>query len=247
MTNRRQSSQLHVISLILALLGLLLLPLMLFYQPPPVIVLPWQTQLVGSIFLVICVLGLIAGITPSHCSFTRRKKSDKQKLASLEANSARSTNIHKEGHHPTCAEYSSHVFTFKGSRYCAGCTGLVTGAIIAIMATILFLFLNIQFIYPEVAFWSGFVFVAIGLLQHLLYQLLKVKRGSIRVVVNVLFVVGSFLVLASVVQLTSNLLLASYLLSLILFWIFTRIGMSRRSHYRICSQCGRSNCPYSEV
>lgn len=247
MTNRRHSPQLSLISLILSLLGLVLLPLMLLNPPPPVVVLPWQTQLIGIIFLIICILGIIAGITPSHCSLTRNKKKQSQKEITENTNTTQIKSIRKEGHHPTCDHYSDHVITIKESHYCAGCSGLVTGAIIAITGTVLFFFLSFQIILPEVVFWLGFVFVTIGLLQHPLYQLLTLHRGIIRFTINILFVVGSFLLLASVIQLTNSLILAIYLLLLILYWIFTRIVLSRRSHHLICSRCNRSECPYSEA
>lgn len=247
MTTRRRSSQVSTIFLLLSLLGLVLLPLMLFYPPPAIVVIPWQTQIIGIAFVIICILGIVAGITPSHCTLAQAKKKPSQNESPEQTNPTQTKSIHKEGHHPTCEQYSGHVITVKGTSYCAGCTGLVTGAIIAIFGTILFFFLNFQFLNPGAVFWLGFVFAAIGLLQHPLYHLLRIKRGIIRVTVNILFVVGSFLLLASLVQLTNNLIMASYLLILILYWIFTRIVMSRRSHYRICTQCNRPGCPYSEA
>jgi hypothetical protein len=247
MTNRRHSSQFSVISLILSFLGLVLLPLMLLNPPPPVVVLSWQTQLIGIAFMFICILGIIAGITPSHCSFTRNKKKQSRKEITDQTTLTQIKSMRKEGHHPTCDHYSGHVITIKGSHYCAGCSGLVTGAIISISGTVLFFFLNFQSVYPEATFWFGFVFVTIGLAQHPLYQLLRLNRGIIRFIINTLFVVGSFLLLASLTQLTNSILLAIYLLLLILYWIFTRIVMSRRSHHLICSRCNRPECLYSEA
>ncbi len=247
MTYRSSSSQFSVISLILSLLGLVLLPLMLLYPPPSVVVLPWQTQLIGFAFMIICILGIIAGISPSHCSLTRKRKKQSQKGITEQTNSTQTQSIRKEGHHPTCDHYSGHVITIKGSHYCAGCNGLVTGAIIAIIGIILFFFLRFTIAYPVAMFWFGFVFVTIGLLQHFLYQLLKLNRGIIRFIINILFVVGSFLLLTSLTQLTNSLILAIYLLLLILYWIFTRIVMSRRSHHLICTRCNRPECPYSEA
>ncbi|MFX1300931.1 MAG: hypothetical protein ACFFDE_08300, partial [Promethearchaeota archaeon] len=91
------------------------------------------------------------------------------------------------------------------------------------------------------------VFVTIGLLQHPLYQLLNLHRGILRFIINILFVVGPFLLLASLTHITNSIILAIYLLLLILYWIFTRIVMSRRSHQLICSRCNRPECPYSEA
>jgi len=211
------------------------------------IVVLWQNQLIGIAFTTICILGIIAGVSPSHCRRLSRKKNSQGEHRNQPAQTTDELHpIQKRGHHPTCNPYASHVFSFRKMVYCAGCTGLVTGAVIALIGTVLFFFFGVQFIFPEVFFWLGFVFVGIGLLQHPFYRLLKVHQRGVRVIINVLFVVGAFLILSNVIQLTNNILLAVYLLSLICYWIFTRIVMSRRAHRRICTQCGILGCPLSE-
>lgn len=247
MTNAKQSSQFAVVSLILSLLGLGLLPL-LFLSSPPILVFPWQTQLVGFVFMIICLLGIIAGVSPTHCSRSPRSKQKRSDtVLDLKTTQAGDVPIHKEGHHPTCVAYSSHIVQIRSHILCAGCTGLVTGALIALLGTVWFFFLHFRFVLPEVFFWIGWSFVAIGLLQHILYGLFHVKYGKIRVFINIMFVVGSFLLIANLWQLTNSLVFATYLLVLTLYWIFTRIIMSRRSHRHICTDCGKPGCPLSDT
>jgi hypothetical protein len=246
LTQSKRSSELALASLFLSLVGLSLLPFLLL-KPPPLITIPWQNQLVGIAFTIICILGIIASISPSHCQRSSQKKKaqgNRDEPPTLTISEKYPTQ--KRGHHPNCTPYASHVFSFRKRIYCAGCTGLATGAMIALIGTTLFFFLGFQYIFPEVIFWLGFVFVIIGLLQHPIYQILKVQHGEVRVFINMLFVTGAFLILSSVVQLTDNILIAAYQLLLICYWIFTRIVMSRRAHQRICAQCGIPGCPFSE-
>jgi len=91
-------------------------------------------------------------------------------------------------------------------------------------------------------FWLGFTGVAVGLLQHPLYRVLGVQNGFVRVGVNVLFVNGAFLLLTGADQLVQSLSLDTYILIVILFWISTRVVMSRREHLRICAECPELSC-----
>ncbi|MFX1491433.1 MAG: hypothetical protein ACFFBU_04180, partial [Promethearchaeota archaeon] len=234
------------VSLFLSLIGLGLLPF-LFLNSPPMIVIPWQNHLIGIAFTTICILGIIAGISPSHCRLSSQKKQTQGEYREPPTQTKdKFPPIEKRGHHPTCTPYASHVFSFRKKVYCAGCTGLVTGAIIALIGTTSFFFFGVKLIFPEIIFWLGFVFVGIGLLQHPFYRLFKLRHGRVRVIINALFVIGSFLILTSTVQLTNNILFSIYLLLLICYWIFTRIVMSRWAHQRICAQCKIPGCPLRE-
>ncbi|MFX1318500.1 MAG: hypothetical protein ACFE9D_10750 [Promethearchaeota archaeon] len=247
MTTRRRGVSFPLITLALSLVGLGLLPLLVLTAPPSIIV-PWQNQLMGISFALICILGIIAGVSPSHCS--RRSKTSELRVAEtmrLEATESSTTLIHKEGHHPTCDQYHGHILRIYNRVLCAGCTGLVTGAAFALIGTILFFFANFPIILPNVIFWIGFILVALGLIQHFVYRLVRVQRGEVRIIVNGLFVIGAFLLLASVVQLTNNLVVSGYLLILTLYWVFTRIAMSRWSHQRICVRCQVADCPLSDA
>lgn len=209
---------------------------------------PWQNYISGIAFSIICVLGIMAGISPSRCS---RPCHSTKKPQSKSTNSSYTTPpkipTGKQGHHPTCNHYTGHIIKVKGRVYCAGCSGLVTGAFLSLVGTVLYFFLAIPLYYPHFFFWLGFVMVVLGLLQHPFYLLLKIQHGLIRVIMNIFFVVGSFLLLAGIAELTNNLVIEIYLLLLILYWIFTRIIMSKWTHRRICNQCDLTGCPFSEI
>lgn len=247
MTRQKQNPQLAVLSLLLSVLGLILLPFF-FFSSPPIVVFPWQTQIIGVAFAAICVLGIVAGVSPRHCTLSARlRKNQRTDSDTSDKTVIFEERISKKGHHPTCEQYSGHTITVQNRILCAGCTGLVAGATIALIGTTLYFFSGFRFIFPEVVFWVGFLFVVIGLFQHSIYRLVRIAGGGSRVFVNGLFVVGSFLLLACLMQLMNNVVLGVYCLLLILYWIFTRIVMSRRSHRKICSRCLIARCTLSEA
>jgi hypothetical protein len=155
--------------------------------------------------------------------------------------------IRRQGHHPTCEHFTSHIIQLGSRSYCAGCTGLGTGAIFALIVAIVYFFLGLSLFSGVITFWSGFFMVFVGLSQHLLYRIFRVRHGWIRVFMNIIFVVGSSLLLVGVTELTNNLVLQGYLLLLILYWVFTRIVMSKRTHYQICVRCNVDGCSLSEA
>jgi hypothetical protein len=233
-----------------SLASLCFLPLATFGITLPPVSLPWQRQVIGLAFSVICLLGALAGVSPSTCSrpFRAKPKPTKSRQTATSSPSPPTgRQVQKKGHHATCTNYASHVVHIGGAVYCAGCTGLVLGAAIALVGSTLHFFLGVPLTYALVVFWLGFAGVALGLLQHPLYAVSKPRHGVVRVFVNIAFVVGAFLLLASVADLTNNLLLEAYLLLATIYWIFTRIAMSRRAHSRICTLCGDTGCRLSEA
>ena len=243
---RKANSTTALIALVISLAGLCLLPILLINSPPAILI-PWQTQLIGSIFTLICVVGIVAGVSPRHCSLSFRASREGVEEKTQDPKTEPASNIQKRGHHPTCDSYSGHVLKLQSRVLCAGCTGLVTGAVIAICGTVLFFFVNLRFFDPYLMFWIGFIFVALGLNQHVAYRMFAVNLGNARFIVNILFVLGPFLLLASLVQISNNLIIAGYLLLLTLYWIFTRILMSQRSHRLICRCCTEQACILREV
>jgi hypothetical protein len=149
-----------------------------------------------------------------------------------------------EGHHPSCKDFSAHVFRLGDKKYCAGCTGLVAGAVISLLGTLVFFSTEIVLgDMSALVFWLGFVGVVLGLLQHPLSR----KRGAgVHLLLNVAFVFGAFLLLIGIDGITGNMSLESYFLVLVLYWILTRTILSQQEHRRICRACGLESCLYLE-
>jgi hypothetical protein len=64
--------------------------------------------------------------------------------------------------------------------YCAGCTGLTTGAVIAIIGSFFYFIIGVPLIAAELVFWIGFGGVMIGIVQHNIYRVLGNPGGVFR-------------------------------------------------------------------
>jgi membrane-bound ClpP family serine protease len=145
------------------------------------------------------------------------------------------------GHHPTCENFSAHILQFGSKIYCAGCTGLVLGAIISLLGILLYSFHDYNFGgNAALIFWVGFISVVCGLLQ---YHIPNGNSGLVHFFLNVTFVLGAFLLLVGVNNITSNFILEVYLLALTTYWIIARIIFSQIEHRKICATCLQS-CSY---
>lgn len=224
-----------------SLFGLCILSISTFKASVSTISIPLQRQIISSIFGAICVLGVIAGTFPRKCSglihFRNQEKSSDESKQTLTGETMKFV-----GHHPNCGKFFAHIVRLGNRTYCTGCTGLKLGAIISIIGSILYPFygFNLETI-NVVIFWLGFVGVAIGLI-HSLYDL---NSGRARLILNFTFVLGAFLLLIGVSEISNNIILEFYLLVLIVYWIMTRIILSKEKHRRICDSCRLKSCGFS--
>jgi len=167
--------------------------------------------------------------------FYRKKNTNKEQINNQQIN------IALVGHHPTCDNFSVHVIRFGNKTYCAGCTGLVLGAILSLIGILSYAFFN--FVVGTniiIAFWIGFFTVALGLTQNYIpYR----RMGSVHFLLNLVFVLGAFLLFIGINEITNNFNIEVYFLILIFFWITTRIMTSQIEHKKICATCKKS-CQY---
>jgi hypothetical protein len=123
------------------------------------------------------------------------------------------------------------VIQIKGHRLCAACTGLLLGALIALIGTALYFFGGGYI--EGVGLWTaliGAAGIALGFSQ------LKF-RSFARLTLNVFFVLGAFLILVGIDELIESLFVDLFLVALIVFWILTRIQLSQWDHRRTCDSC----------
>jgi len=241
----RSSSILSLYFISVSLLGLFLLVALTFAVPTKVHS-SWQRHVVGSIFGLILLLGISAGVYPSTCSrmLHVKRKINRTSVSDINNRGMTESTRKFEGHHPSCGNFSAHVFHMGGKTYCAGCMGLVIGAATSFCGTVVFFFT--EFLLDGVGtvfFWLGVIGVASGILQ---YDLFGTKKSYLHLSLNVMFVVGAFLLLVGVEEITNNSILEGYLLILIVFWILARILLSQQEHRKVCLACGLESCPFLE-
>lgn len=225
----------------ISIIGLLILTLLVFYAPNSKIVYPNQNLLILSIFVFICILGMLASLSPTKCSELSIFKKNSYSNPKQEFEEYLPGNTFK-GHHPDCNNFKNHTYSFRGKKYCAGCSGLFSGALIAIIGT------NIYYLYGinnqntgQIIFLIGFISVLISLIQNLLFN---ININVSKFFFNFILVIGSFLLMIGINELQSSLFIQSYYLVLVLIWILARISSSERNHYKICNECSRETCIY---
>lgn len=201
----------------------------------------WRKPVVATAFSIVCILGTLAGILPSKCSsmfhFSRRKQ---RELTGKAADSPKEVLVSR-GHHPDCGSFAAHVFRLGNRVFCAGCVGLIMGAVLSLFGLVFYLFANMASGTTQAVFWVGILGVSSGLLQ---YHLFNWDKSSVHLSVNSLFVFSVFLLLATVDTITQNVVIDFYLIGLSIFWVYTRILLSQLDHKRICRACHIEGCEF---
>ena len=207
---KMHSNQLSYV--ILAEISLFLTTLVVLnYQPANNI---GSANLVSDLFFAsICVLGIIAGVAPRYCSFSFRGERHGEGVS---------------GHHPNCGSFEGHTVSFGGSQYCAGCSGLVIGAILSLVGLV-------TGYYPfdlQIGFWFGAMLVFLGLAQHFI----DLGVGWVHLWLNLGFVVGDWLMYASI-KANLRFTVSIYFLTVTIWWIYARIRASQWTHVAVCTDC----------
>lgn len=225
----------------ISLCGLSLLVVITLFARLSAASFPLQKPLIVTIFVIICFLGILAGIYPTRCLNIFYVKGVKDSdIYSSNSISKEGMKINIVGHHPTCGKFSNHVINYGNKTYCAGCTGLVIGAIISILGSLLYLFISPINVTGNLPFfWIGFALVFLGLIQHNLYNL---GRSSFHMFLNIIFPVGALFLVIEINEITDNFFLDLFLLALIIYWISTRIILSKAEHRKICAACNIKLC-----
>jgi hypothetical protein len=219
----------------------LLLILLLTAFPPTVTGdAPWRKPVVGSIFSIICILGVSAVFLPNKCLgiLNVEKKNNTTSDSSNPALHGKSNTL--QGHHPTCGNYDAHIARINGKIVCAACTGLLLGGILALALASIYFFggWNVTE-HSCLLVWLGVVGIIFALFQFKF-------RSNFRLVMNTIFVLGALLVLIGIDDLVRSLVFDLFVVSLVLFWLYTRISLSQWDHEVICSGCDIENCEVRE-
>jgi hypothetical protein len=184
--------------------------------------------LIGSLYVAICVLGICAVFYPKKCQ--RTFMFQKGIKSSIDQPVAPKT-VQYSGHHPNCTMFSANRIEIRKTVLCAACSGLLVGAVVALVGAVFYFFVAYNFLWsdPWILVVSNFGML-LGLFQFKFAS--YVKLG-----VNALFVFSSFVMLVMADQLGKNPLIDLYVLGLIVFFLATRILLSEFYNKRTCGQC----------
>jgi hypothetical protein len=184
--------------------------------------LSWRKPVVGFLFSFICILGSLASLFPRTCSEAFHFSGEP-----MSADTRRTLSV---SHHPNCEGFSAHVVGIKGRLRCAACTGLLLGAIMALVGAIVYFSGWLQIENGYILSFVGAVGVIVGFLQFKFI-------GYVRLISNSIFVLGAFLCLIGVDQVSQSVANDVFTLMLMVFWILTRIELSQWDHSRTCDNC----------
>ena len=185
---------------------------------------------------------MVAAISPTKCMGFLKIKKHIPVDNSVESESGKNCKKELTGHHPECDNFKNHTYTLRGKKYCAGCSGLFTGALLAVIGIIIYYFYGIQLSNPYLIFFIGFFCVLTALLQSFL---LNINFNTGKFIFNLILVVGAFLILITLIEITGSIFIQFYFLSLVFIWILARITNSEKKHIDICEKCGEeSSCCY---
>jgi len=220
-------------------LGLFLAGMLTVYQPKIHENLFWRKPLIGSIFGLICIFGILAVFYPTQCSRVFDYRKEKPSRPYLSKFTSHGTSSTLQGHHPNCKNFAAHVFRIGDKTFCAACIGLLLGGLSALVGTLLYFFSNCNIEQSSsLIVWVGVLGVSFGLFQFKF-------RSFVRLFLNVFFVLGTFFILSGVDKLIQSVTIDLFLVALILFWLFTRISLSQWDHERICSACKVTTCEFA--
>ncbi len=233
--------------------GLFLVTLPAVFPLPIQEDLQFRKPLIGSVFGLICLLGVIAVFFPSHCStiFQADYTENKNQVVLTEGNTAfsKTSTIFglriTHGHHPSCEGFTAHEFNIGSKTFCTACMGLLLGAFIALFGVAAYFFRGWN-VTENISLFliSGVLSVGLGLFQYMFFD---VKWRLVRFLLNAFFVLGSFLVLVGIDAIANSLVLDLFVITLCVFWLFTRILLSKRVHDKICKTCNIKCEAYKKI
>lgn len=227
----------------MSLAGLFLLALLVYYSPSAKIVYYPKEQLILLAFVLICILGMVAAVSPSRCSDLLDINKNQRWFSKPNNYSNNKSGNKFQGHHPICENFKTHTFRLMDKKLCAGCSGLFLGALIAAIGTIIYdLYGIINGADGKVIFLLGFLTVLTYLLQDLT---LNLNHSGAKFFFNMILVLGSFLLLIGIIISQKAIFIQIFFLMLVFIWILGRIDSSQKNHATICNECHKeTSCDY---
>jgi hypothetical protein len=144
----------------------------------------------------------------------------------------------RRGHHPDCEKFEDHVITTDKGALCAGCTGLASGCMMAIVLMSIFVIIPARMSQgiPGLFVLLGTILIVVAFGEIALPQ----RDALLHATFNGLLVIGFFLVVIGVFHSTSD--ATSGLLAIVVsfLWLDTRIHLSNWRHTKICENCSEA-------
>lgn len=189
--------------------------------------------LVGVLFIVVSSVGVTMAVRPNWRARVLGKRVTDE--TDGDDRSHRLRGPPRRGHHPECEAFAGHVLVVGDRPRCAGCTGLALGAVIA--SGLMALFVLTPSVMPGdislVAVMVSVTFVGGVYLETILDH----GRGGIHFALNALLVVAFYLIVASSLVLTGEVIIAIYALGASILFLEVRVRLGHINHASTCARC----------
>lgn len=242
MSREKMRRHLLYFMIFVSFFSLFLITAIAFFAPEIQDNFQWRKQSSGVFFIFVCISGIISVFLPRQCSklFHETAKTVNSNASVREKRSFQKSSkilgvVLTHGHHPECRGFYHHEIKVGNKTYCVACMGLFFGAVMAVFGAFSYFFLE-RFVGIDalVLVVFGIIGVALCLLQYVFFD---VHSRLIRFSLNAFFIFGMFLILAGIDFIVQSLTLNVFLIVFFIFWVFTRILLSKDNHGKICHVC----------
>jgi hypothetical protein len=185
--------------------------------------------IVTGVFITSCIFGISLAIYPNWWRKNKR-------------NTNHTTNIKRpktsrsfQGHHPNCKMFKNHIIIIKNKPRCAGCLGLIIGALASIILITFYLIIPLK-----LSTNINYILLIIGIiiLIFVYIEILISKRNKFfHIIFNSLLIISFLTITISVLEISKNLIYAVLTILLCFLWLDTRIHISNQKHQKICNSC----------
>jgi len=192
-----------------------------------------ERHIIGGAFIVSCLYGITLAVKPNW-----RRKLSRSFTSQTESSTKRNDTRERRGHHPDCDNFKEHVIVTKDRTYCSGCLGLAMGSFISIMLMSLYILYPtvLEIIHP----WVGIILGLLFILFNYLEIFSPARSTGLHLISNVFLIIGFFLIVFGVVQLTTNPFYGLIGIIFSFLWLDVRIQLSNYHHQIICQECEKS-------
>lgn len=188
----------------------------------------WWKLVVGVSFILSCLMGIALAFRPGMLRELGMRR------GSVRGGGERRGVVAVKGHHPDCGSFDRHVTLIGERAVCTGCLGLALGSISALVLMLIYI------LGPWEASYSALMAIMMAGLSLVALSLVETaftRRGTVHILMNSLLVIGFFMVVVSVYQLTGSPLYGLVAIVISFLWLETRIQISNWRHVEICGEC----------
>lgn len=189
--------------------------------------------IVGGAFISSCLLGLSFAVKPNWI-----KRLTKQGWHDESERQSQTKKRKRQGHHPDCEKFQTHIIRTKNKVLCAGCSGLALGSILSIFLTSGYIILPSEF--PSIVLY---IFIMLGMILIILNYIeivIPIRNALFHLIFNVFLVISFLFIVIGVFELTGNVIYGIFGIITAFLWLDTRIQLSKWRHYEICRNCSET-------